>query len=152
MQTFTHRMIAGLIFLGFATCALATPQHPQTHSQAVPPSLDVITILKNVEAAGYVGINEIKLEQEGYYTVTAFTKAGVKTKLLIDTATGKVPTPSKTKHISIVEAAQKVEAAGYHDITLLKLKKEHFDVNALNSKNHAVKLRVDPITGIVTVR
>ena len=127
--------------------------HNNTNEQAQTSLLlDVPTIIKRVENSGYNNISEIRLEYDAYYVVSAFTKAGIHVKLLVDGKTGKVPTPLNTKHISMLEAAQKVEAAGYHQITFIKLKQDHFDVRAKNSQNILVKLWIDPKTGIVSQR
>ena len=110
--------------------------------------LNVSEILKRLQAANYTAIHEVELEKN-IYDVKALNSKGQKVKLSIDAKTGDVPAQdTKSSSLSIQQAAEKVETAGYV-IHKIESEKNHFEIKAIDAKGKKVKLKVNANTGAI---
>ncbi|KTD75236.1 MULTISPECIES: PepSY domain-containing protein [Legionella] len=130
----------GLIFALASQTVLAD----EIPSRTLPMS----EILKIIQARGYSAIREVEFD-DGLYEVEALDGKGNQIIVRMNPHTGdfiKNPIPNKYP-ISILEAAQKIEDAGYHTIYKIEVHGSQYEVNALDKKYKKVKLRLDASTG-----
>ena len=131
--------LGSLLMLGFSTSVFA-----ETTSKVV----NVSEILKRLHAAAYTTVFEVELEDKTYDIKTVNDK-GQKIKLRIDATTGKIPAQdknAKTSGLTMLQAAEKVEAAGYV-IHKIESEKNNYEIKAIDSKGKKVQLKVDADTG-----
>lgn len=108
------------------------------------------TVLQNLLASGYVAVKKLKYEG-GVYKGEAIDVQGREVDVRIDPETGKVIEPKATaRAITVVEAVNKVEAAGYHNVHEVEVEKDNYDVKALDKDGAEAKLKVDVYSGKVS--
>lgn len=111
-------------------------------------TLPMSEILKIVQTRGYSAIREVEFD-DGLYEVEALDEKGNQIIVRINPHTGDFINTQKPKKypVSILEAAQKIEDAGYHHIYKIETHGSQYEVNALDKKGKKVKLRLDASTG-----
>ncbi|OGV44379.1 MAG: hypothetical protein A3F46_03780 [Legionellales bacterium RIFCSPHIGHO2_12_FULL_42_9] len=111
-------------------------------------SLPMSKILQVLQSKGYSSVRKVEFEH-GTYEVKAISAQGKKVKLNVNPQTGVITNNSKTQNnsISMLMAAQKVEAAGYHGIYKIKSEDGKYEIKALNKDNKKVELKVNVKTG-----
>ncbi len=131
-------LASGLLF---AVNSLADDQLP---ANAVSAS----TVLENLQKAGFTGVRKVKFENDVYEAV-AINHEGRPVKVAVNPTDGQVSKESKAMaaQLTILDAAKKVEKAGYTHISEIELEKNKFDVKALDKNGKKVDLEVDGQTG-----
>lgn len=114
-------------------------------------SLPMSQILKNLQSKGYKNIREVKFD-DGIYEVEALDEQGNEHILRVSPKTGELIKNQNIQNnaISILEVAQKIEAAGYHFIYKIESHGSHYDVEALSKEDKKVELKIDADTGKIT--
>ena len=135
-----HLLLTALLC---STCTFAFAD--MVPANAVPME----TVLQNLEKAGYTAVQKVTFD-DGFYEAKAVNASGVSTEIKLNPA-GTIVTPtSNSGGVSMMDAVKAVEAAGYHGISKIELKKEAFQIEALDNQNNKIDLKVDAITGAVT--
>jgi hypothetical protein len=146
-----------IIFL-FSTllCCSELFADPQINANIVnvtggqPLALQIVTIIQNVQAAGYPLIKNIEL-QKGVYKVKAINSQGLDINLVIDPQKGTIIKPGKSViRFSLIDAITQVAAKGYHGIYKVEADEGSYDVYAIDDKGNRVTLEVDAMTGEVS--
>ncbi len=111
-------------------------------------SLPMSQILQHLLSKGYHTIQEVEFD-DGLYEVEALDEQGNQIILRMNPQTGDLIKNQNTQKypISLLEAAQKIEGAGYHSIYKIESHGSQYEVKALGKEDTIVKLRVDANTG-----
>lgn len=107
-------------------------------------------VLQKLQAAGYNVVKTIEYDDDRY-KATAVNAMGEEVNLEIAPVTGDIVKPKAEDAISVsvFDAAQKVEAAGYKNIYYMHVDKTKYEIKAYNSENKKVTLDVDAKTGAI---
>lgn len=115
-----------------------------------PLALQIIPIIKSVQAAGYPLIKEIEL-RDGAYRVKALDPQGIEIEVVVDPQKGTILSPGASKiRFSLIDAITQVVAKGYHGIYKVEADDGTYDVYAIDDKGNKVMLEVDAVTGEVS--
>lgn len=135
--------------ISITSIALAEESLPK-HS---PPLSE---ILKNLQEKGYKNIYKIEMN-EGAYEVDAVSLFGTETDMRVNPYNGEILEShlgiahkwSKVHFfgLSALQAAQNVEAMGYHSIYKIEAKDDKYQVKALNATDNATVLEVNTKNG-----
>jgi hypothetical protein len=107
-------------------------------------------LLQNIEKNGYGIIKSIKFD-DGEYKATAINNQGDEVKLQIAPQSGEILKPKENAGgLSIIEATQKVEQAGYRNIFEIDVKKDKYEMKAYDQKDKKVSLDVDAKSGKIS--
>jgi uncharacterized membrane protein YkoI len=131
----------------------------QGFAAEAPPagSPQLSQILVNLQSKGYTDIRKIEFE-DGVYKVDMVSKLGKETDLKLSPENGEIlSTKTGSTHrnphllaVSPLEAAKKVEAAGYHSIYKIELKEDEYEIEALDAKNDKAELTINGKNGKVS--
>jgi hypothetical protein len=121
----------------------------------VPPLSDTLKVLQE---KGYKNIYKIEVDDDAY-EVDAVSLIGIEKDLRVNPYNGEILeshmgiahkwTKVHFFGVTALEAAQKVEAAGYHSISKIEAKDEKYKVKALDANNHSVILEFNTKNGEV---
>jgi hypothetical protein len=146
-----------LIALVAACCMAAAYQG--IFAGEIPPAntMSVVQVLNNLQSKGYANVYKIEFE-DGAYKVKMISTDGKVTELKLNPQTGAIiETKQETSNrklpalsLTVLQAAQKVEAAGYHGVYKIKMESNEFEVEALDQNNKKVDLNVDGQSGKIT--
>ncbi|AOU50717.1 MULTISPECIES: PepSY domain-containing protein [Legionellaceae] len=135
----------GLIF-SLSTQTILADEIP---SRTLPMS----EILKILQTRGYSVIREVEFD-DGLYEVEAFDEKGIQLIIRMNPNTGDfINTNLKTKKypISMLEAAQRIEGAGYHTIFKIEAHGSQYEAKALGTEDKKIKLRIDANSGKIYI-
>jgi len=133
-----------------AGCALSLAAPGVLANNLPANAVSMATVLQNLQAAGYVAIQEVKFD-DGVYKAEVINPQGIEVKVSLDAQTGKVVEPaSMPKMISISDAVKKVEAAGYTSISKVEADKGKYEVKALDKEGKKARLDVNAMNGEIT--
>jgi uncharacterized membrane protein YkoI len=127
-------------------------------AEAPPTGTPPLTqILVNLQSKGFTDIRKIEFE-DGVYKVDMVSQFGKETDLRLNPENGEIlSTKTGSTHrnphlltVSPLEAAKKVEAAGYHSAYKIELKEGEYEVEALDARNHKTELTVNGKSGKVS--
>lgn len=119
------------------------------------PKAAMVQVLQNLQTSGYSAIKEIEYE-DGVYKVTGLSDSGKKVKAVISPS-GEMPAnlpfskvvPTQPP-VTMLQAIQKVVAAGCNDIREVKTKSNYYKIEGFDSKGKDVEFKVDKTTGKVS--
>lgn len=142
-----HTLVAllGGCLLAFSTQAVLADDIPTT-------SIQMSSILQNLQTKGYNNVKKIKFE-DGEYEAKVINAQGREEKLHINPQTGAILNAPKAAqaNITALEAAKKVEAAGYHNIYKLEAEDgNEYEVKAIDKNGKKAELKVNATTGEIT--
>jgi uncharacterized membrane protein YkoI len=111
-------------------------------------SVNLSTVVQNLQKAGYTGIHKIKFEHNVYQAI-AINPEGRPVRVAVNPANGEVSKPSKQlqEQLTLLDAVKKVEGAGYTQITKIDLEDNKFEVKATDKNGKKVDVEVDGQTG-----
>lgn len=138
-----------LILFLLGSFLLLTTQTVFADDVPPPNTVPMSTIIKKLKKEGYKIIEKIKYE-DSVYEAEVFDDHGVKEKININPQTGQFPTSKKVKRISILQATEKVEAAGYHGIYKVEYEDGVYEMKAFDKSNKKVKLKIDAESGKIS--
>lgn len=116
-------------------------------------TLPMSEILKILQTRGYSVIREVEFD-DGLYEVEAFDEKGIQLIIRMNPNTGDfINTNLKTKKypISMLEAAQRIEGAGYHTIFKIEAHGSQYEAKALGTEDKKIKLRIDANSGKIYI-
>lgn len=153
-------LVAGCALFGAAQRVLAdnsatqlTTAPTQTSAIENPVTLPkpMSSILQNLQIHGYFIVRKIEFEN-GMYQAEAINGRGKRVKIKISPKTGEVAVPEVTdNHLTALDVAKKLEAAGYTTIYKIKADDKKYNVEALdNSTAEKIELNVDSKTGEIS--
>lgn len=121
------------------------------YAEDIPKNLMPMTqVLQKLQSSGYNVVKKIEYNDDKY-EATALNVVGEEVKLEVAPVTGEIMKPErdKTPTVSIFDAAQKVETAGYKNIYYMNVDKDKYEVKAYNKEDKKVSLDVDAQTGAI---
>ncbi len=144
-------LLAGCCLLGSNVVLAAetkqAAQNPQAIEEVDVTIISVPTLLERLNASGYSGVHKVTLEKDGY-EVQGWDMQGRKFKLEVEAKSNHAPQAgSKAKLLTLLEVAQKVEQAGYTNISSMEVEKGKCEVKAHDNNGHRAKIFVDLETG-----
>lgn len=139
--------IAAMFFMIFMMQFSMAATPPKSNATTTLP---ISSIIEKINAKGYKIIREVEYSNN-VYKAEVLNKDGLKLNLVIDEKTGVIKEPTeKSVHISILDAINKVEAAGYKDVYKIKCEDKKYEIGALNKDGKKVDLKVNAKTGEVS--
>ena len=131
--------------LGLVTTTVFADEDDHIPANAV----SLATVVKNLQAAGYKTIHEVKFD-DGIYKAEVISMQGKEIKLHIDPETGKVPLlTNSAPSISMLDAIQNAQKAGCAQIHEAEFEHEHYKVECHNANGEKLKMDINPQTGVV---
>ncbi len=120
-------------------------------NDAPTSSLPMSTILQNLKKAGYPAIEKVKFD-DGKYKVEAINAQGQEETVYVNAQSGLVEAKQAkaANKVTALDAAQKVEAAGYHNIYKIDSEEDSYEVKAIDKNGKEVKLKVNATSGAVS--
>ncbi|KTD22853.1 Uncharacterized conserved protein [Legionella lansingensis] len=137
------------IILSVCSGLLLTITAPIVFADNLPANtLPMSKILQSLQSKGYNIIKEIEFEH-GAYEVEAIGPQGNKLELRVNPQTGEISNDknNQAKPISMLDAVQKLESAGYHSIYKIESEGNKYEVKALDKNGKKVKLKMNASTG-----
>lgn len=116
-------------------------------------TLPMSEILKIIQNRGYKAIREVEFD-DGLYEVEAWDEKGNQLIFRLNPSTGDfINNPKINKYpITILEAAQKIEDAGYHTIYKIEAHGSQYEIKAFGKNEKKIKLRMDANTGKIYIQ
>jgi len=146
-----NKSLVALIFSG-ALLTLSIGSVFASSNDMPANTMPMSKILKSLQDNGFQAIWKVEYEDDSYQA-EGVDENGHLVKFFVNPETGVVlkdDSREEKEKVSIVEAAQAVEAAGYHHIYEIKHKKHSYKVKAINQDDSTVGLDVDATTGKVS--
>ena len=109
-------------------------------------SANMITVLQRLNQAGYTKIHEIEYKR-GTYEVKAYNAQCRKIKFRVNPKNMRIPSLNQSRQLSMLQVAQRVQAAGYTHIYDIEFDNGRYDVKAYDKNGNKTKLTVNPSTG-----
>jgi hypothetical protein len=131
-------IVAGTLFTVMGQVAFA--------DEAPATSVAMSAMIQNLQKAGYVAIREVKFDDDKY-EAKVITANGQALKVQLNPQ-GEPMTPTRAANkLSILDAANKVEAAGYAHISKIEAEDNGYKVRAYDAKGKKVSLMVNGTSG-----
>ncbi len=113
-----------------------------------PPdsSLKMSQILQKIQQEGYSIIKNIEFEGKRY-EAKVIKHDGSDVKLELSEGGDIIAPKNEERNFTMVEAVQKVEAAGYKNIYKISASKDKYEMKGYDKNNKKVSLDVDAKTG-----
>lgn len=132
-----------VIFIALTAQAILTKSNKNS-------ALPMTTIINKLQASGYGIIRRIEYER-GIYQAETINAQGMDVRLRINAKTGEVIKPDlNSVRISMLDAIQKVEAAGYKQIYKIKSEADRYKIKGIDHNGKKVDLKVDAKTGVIS--
>jgi uncharacterized membrane protein YkoI len=107
-------------------------------------------ILQSLQTQGYSIVRKIKFD-DGIYKAEVINQQGKEVKIEVNAQTGKIIKPQGNKNrLTLLEATQKAEKEGYHNIYKIEADDDEYEVKALDKDGKKVELEIDATTGKVS--
>lgn len=147
-------MLSGAALCIMTPMALADTNQTAAQTMPVSDAPQIATVIQKLASVGYQNFHEVEW-QKGVYEVKANDKEGKGVELTVDGKTYAVTKTEPKKKpfkvskdlFSMSEAIQKIEVAGYHEVSDIKLEKKKYEVEALDKDNQKVKLKINAHSG-----
>jgi hypothetical protein len=138
-------LLSGLLVLPVAGVFASTT------TTAPAPSMSMMDVLNQLDAANYNKVKEVELGANGTYKVEAINAKGQKVEFVVDPAKPVIEKQAQaTTMLTAHEVAKKVMDAGYTNITKIKYDGGKYDVKAQDKQGKMVKMDVNMVTGEIT--
>jgi len=112
-------------------------------------STRMITLLQRLNQAGYSKIHEIEYNGDSY-EVEAFNAQCRKVKFRVNAQNMRIPPLNTARQLTMLQAAQRVQAAGYNNIYDVEFDDGRYEFKAYDENTRKVKLNVNPSTGRIS--
>lgn len=107
-------------------------------------------LIENLQTNGYNVILKVEFD-DGQYRANVIDTQGKPLRLEIAPSTGEILKPKQEETVlSILDAAKKVEDAGYHNIYKISTHKDKVEIKAFDTENKKVTLDVNAKTGEIS--
>lgn len=125
----------------------------QALASAEKTSITMVKALQRLDQAGYRYVHEIKYKR-GVYRVEAIDAGGQKVKLKVNAQTGMIQAPkgSNKPYLSMLQVAQKIQAAGYANISKIEFDDGRYEAKVYDPKGNKIKLYINPVSGEIRKR
>lgn len=124
-------------------CVLACASTAVLADDMPANSMNMSNILSNLKNEGFVAVHEIKFDDK-VFKAEVINSAGNEVDVRIDPLTGKILDPkSEENKMSMMDAAKKVEAAGFHNIYSMESEDHGFEIKAMDKDGKKTEIKID---------
>lgn len=142
------RFTKTLLTAGLTSAALFVAPLAMAEETTLPEdTVQMSKLIKNLQDAGYNVILKVEFD-DGQYRANVIDLQGKPMRLEIAPTTGEITKPKQeTTSFTILEAAKKVEDAGYNKIYKISTQKDKVEIKAFGKDNKKVTFDINTKTG-----
>ena len=123
-----------------------------SNGKVSPNAVQISTVLEVIKTKGFPIVKEIILKDDGKFDVKVINAEGGSGNFVFDPKDNEIVNAKQNKPgITALDAAKKVEAAGFYNITEIKTQwmDDKYTVKTIDSEGNSVTVEVDALTGAV---